>query len=637
MNPKLVVTAGPWQGRILAVEDREVTVGRDPANRMAIADSSISRRHCVIREEEGRYVVHDLESRNGTFVNGVPVRDRILEGGDEIRIGDSMMLFLIPVFEGEEAHALEASEEEALLTRTVVHLPAQEAVYVREAAPPEEGAVTQPSVRDLGALFRIAVAVSSIRDLDTLERRLVQEVLRELPADRGAVLLRHEEGDEIASELVLCRDPLAKLDLPVSQTIVRHVFDHGEAILADDVLKDEKFAGAGSLVASGSRSLIAAPLFLFGNVRGVLYFDTLNPAVHFDNGHLQFVAGVAGAAGLSLENALRFQRLEEEKRRLLDGVRVEHNMVGECQKMRGVYQFVAKVAPKDATVLIRGESGTGKELVARAVHLNSPRAGRPFVALNCAALAETLLESELFGHEKGAFTGAVAQKRGKLELADGGTLFLDEIGDVPLSVQVKLLRVLQEREFERVGGTRPILVNIRLIAATNRDLEKAMKEGRFRSDLYFRLNVVSVTLPPLRERKEDIPLLASYLVSKLSAKAGRRVNGLSPEARAYLLRYDWPGNVRELENAIEHAVVLGSADVILPEDLPQAVLDTGRHGLAEAATYHDKLQELKQRLILEALEQSGGNVTDAAKQLGLHPNYLHRLITNLGLRESGVS
>jgi len=294
---------------------------------------------------------------------------------------------------------------------------------------------------------------------------------------------------------------------------------------------------------------------------------------------------------------------------------------------------VAKVAGKDTTVLIRGESGTGKELVARAVHLNSARAGRPFVALNCAALAETLLESELFGHEKGAFTGAIAQKRGKLEASDGVTLFLDEVGEVPLSVQVKLLRVLQEREFERVGGTRPIQVNIRLIAATNRDLEAAMKEGRFRPDLYFRLNVVSVTLPPLRERRADIPLLASYFVSKCSTKVGRRVSGISPEARSWLMRYDWPGNVRELENAIEHAVVLGSGEVILPEDLPETILEIVLPASGGASAYHDKLQEMKKRLIQDALAQAGGNVTEAARLLVLHPNYLHRLITNLGLRE----
>jgi Nif-specific regulatory protein len=634
MNPRLVITAGPLRGKVVPVEESEFSIGRDPANRLPIGDSSISRRHCLIRAEGENHVIQDLDSRNGTFVNEVPVRNRVLTNGDQVRIGHSMMLFLIPGMEGEEQKPPVEPPEEALLTRTVIQLSADEAIYLRAGAALEASPAGRAG-RDLAALFRIAMAVCSTRDLGSLQRRLLEEVLQALPADRGAVLLRDERGEGLASEFVLPRGP-ARTQAPVSRTIVRQVIETGKAVLANDILKDERYGGEGSIRSSGSRSLIAAPLVLFGDVRGVLYADTSDPGVCFDEGHLQLLVGIAGAAALSLENALRLRRLEEEKQQLLQEVRVEHNMVGESAKMRDVYQFVGRVAATDTTVLIRGESGTGKELVARAIHLNSPRAGRPFVALNCAALAETLLESELFGHEKGAFTGAIAQKRGKLEAADGGTLFLDEVGDVPLSVQVKLLRVLQEREFERVGGTRPIEVDIRLIAATNRDLEAAMKEGRFRPDLYFRLNVVSVTLPPLRERPEDIPLLASYFVSKCGAKVSRRVSGISWEARSWLMRYPWPGNVRELENAIEHAVVLGSNDIILPEDLPEAVLETVRPASGGSASYHGRLQEMKKRLIQDALVQAGGNVTEAARMLDLHPNYLHRLLTNLGLRERGI-
>jgi Nif-specific regulatory protein len=294
---------------------------------------------------------------------------------------------------------------------------------------------------------------------------------------------------------------------------------------------------------------------------------------------------------------------------------------------------VSKVAPTASTVLIRGESGTGKELVARAIHRNSPRAGQPFVAINCAALTETLLESELFGHEKGAFTGAIAQKQGKLEMAHRGTLFLDEVGELPPAFQTKLLRVLQEREFERVGGARTIQVDVRLVAATNRDLESAIACNAFRKDLYYRLNVVSLAMPPLRDRREDIPLLARHFVAKHGKKANRRLAGLSPEALACLEAYDWPGNVRELENLIERAVVLGSTDLIIPEDLPEAVLDTPAVSEAPGG-YHQTVREEKKRAILAALSQSGGNYTDAAKLLGVHPNYLHRLVRNLGLREA---
>lgn len=232
--------------------------------------------------------------------------------------------------------------------------------------------------------------------------------------------------------------------------------------------------------------------------------------------------------------------LESENRRLRAEINIEHNMVGESPRMREVYQFIAKVAPTESTVLIRGESGTGKELAARAIHLNSQRKDEPFVAINCAALTETLLESELFGHEKGAFTGAFSQKKGKLEMADGGTLFLDEIAELAPALQAKLLRVLQERQFERVGGTRSIRVDIRLIAATNRELEELEKGGAFRRDLYYRLNVVSITMPPLRARREDIPLLVNYFIARHSQRCRRHVSAMSEEARGFLLQYDWP-------------------------------------------------------------------------------------------------
>ena len=289
------------------------------------------------------------------------------------------------------------------------------------------------------------------------------------------------------------------------------------------------------------------------------------------------------------------------------------------------------MAARESSVLIWGESGTGKELVARAIHRNSGRAAKPFVAINCAAIAETLLESELFGHEKGAFTGAVAQKRGKLELADGGTVFLDEIGELALSLQAKLLRVLQEREVERVGGTRTVKLDIRLVAATNRDLKAAVRSGTFREDLYYRLNVVSIRVPALRERREDISLLASYFTARSGEKVNRRVMGISPSARACLMRYDWPGNVRELENAIERAVVLGSSEVILPEDLPDAVAEEAAPGDETVTPLHHAVREAKKLVVWRAIEQAGENYTEAAKALGVHPNHLFRLVRTLGL------
>ena len=269
--------------------------------------------------------------------------------------------------------------------------------------------------------------------------------------------------------------------------------------------------------------------------------------------------------------------------------------------------------------------------MARAIHAASLRSDGPFVAINCAAITETLLESELFGHEKGAFTGAMSQKKGKLELANGGTLFLDEIGEFAPALQAKLLRVLQEREFERVGGTRLLKVDIRLIAATNRALLQAVADGAFRRDLYYRLNVVAITLPPLRERVEDIPLLAEHFVAKASRKCRLHPKPISPEARACLISYDWPGNVRELEHAIERAMVMG-AESILPEDLPEEIFQANPAAPASSLKYQSVIKEQKRQLIQKALQQSNGNYIEAAKILGLHPNSLLRLIRNLDLK-----
>ena len=327
------------------------------------------------------------------------------------------------------------------------------------------------------------------------------------------------------------------------------------------------------------------------------------------------------------------QRLIMENRELREALQERHRVegiIGESGRMQEVLSLVRRVAGSDATILIQGESGTGKELIARAIHYASPRARAPLVSVNCAALPETLLESELFGHEKGAFTGAVAARKGRFELADGGSLFLDEIGDLPLHLQVKLLRVLQEREFERVGSSRPVAVNVRLLAATHRDLEALVRAGRFRDDLYYRINVVSISLPPLRERREDIPLLLDHFVEKFSRRNGKRIGGLTREAREALLRYDYPGNVRELENLVERAVILTRDEVIGLEDLPLGVKE--REGETSGETSLTVLVEgLERRMIREALARADGVQTQAAEILGISERVLRYKLKKYGL------
>jgi Nif-specific regulatory protein len=294
--------------------------------------------------------------------------------------------------------------------------------------------------------------------------------------------------------------------------------------------------------------------------------------------------------------------------------------------------LISKFAPIDSTVLISGESGTGKELAAKAIHQNSPRKSLPFIAINCAVLSKELLESELFGYEKGAFTGAIAQKKGKFELAEGGTIFLDEIGELDPNIQAKLLRFLQEREFERVGGIKTLKADVRIIAATNRMLKEDVEKGLFRQDLYFRLNVLQITMPSLRERKSDIPLLADYFVNKYANKCGRDVSGISDKVRQLLSQYDWYGNVRELENTIERAVVLSVSDMILPEDLPDELIESMTPELSEADDFHSQVKAAKQQIIIRAIENASGNYSDAAEKLRIHPNNLHRIIRNLEIK-----
>ena len=372
-------------------------------------------------------------------------------------------------------------------------------------------------------------------------------------------------------------------------------------------------------------------------IGGVLYLERCHQWHPFTNGDLEFVSALSNYVALVLSYSQKLENLEAENRRMRHEVDLRHEMIGNSAPMRQVYERIARIAPTDATVLIRGETGTGKELAARAIHENSPRAGQVFEAINCALLKRDLLESELFGHEKGAFTGAVTQKKGKLELADGGTVFLDEVAELPEGPQSMLLRVLQERTFERLGGTAKIHVDIRIIAATNKSLEESVRKHKFRSDLYYRLNVVSVHMPALRERRDDIPLLARHFLQRTSAKNKRVVTSIAAEAMAYLQGYDWPGNVRELENAIEHAVVFGWTDQVTPEDLPVRILESTPHSAVPAINYQDAVRNAKRQIVLDALQRAGGDHSKAAQLLQIHPNNLYRLIRDLEVKPARPS
>jgi Nif-specific regulatory protein len=618
MNPRLTAIAGPLKGMVFTLTEAEVSIGREASNGLCIADSSVSRRHCLIRRDADNFILRDLESLNSTFINDLPVKERELSHGDRIKVGNTLFLF----------HVLEtgASTSSTRIVFDEGMTASQDTLRIRV-----EDAV-QHMARDLCALMKISAAINSIRNLDELQKQLLELIFEVVPAQRGAILLSAEEGEEFSSVFGLDRESGPDATVRVSRTITQQVQREGVSIVSNDLPTSDAFGGAESVIASLAQSVLAVPLVLFKRVIGIVYLFTTDPAERFNEDQLQLVTAIANIAAVAVENARHIESLENENAELRAVTNIEHSMVGDSERMSALYEMVARVAPTETTVLIRGESGTGKELAARAIHHNSLRSTQPFVAVNCAALTESLLESELFGHEKGAFTGAVAQKKGKLEMAESGTIFLDEIGELAPSLQAKLLRVLQEREFERVGGTKTIKIDLRLIAATNKDLEAAIRQGEFRQDLYYRLNVVSLAMPSLRDRKEDIPLLANFFVEKYGHKVRQRPIKLSKAARTRLVNYDWPGNVRELENAIERAVVLSSTDTIMPEDLPEAVLETESIASSAVTTYHDAVLETKKQLILHAVEQAEGSYTEAAKLLGVHPNYLHRLVRNMNLK-----
>jgi Nif-specific regulatory protein len=632
MVPRLIAISGSLKGTTFALEEDEVSIGRDLSNSLSLNDPSVSRHHCLIRKSgsSAGFRVIDLESYNGTFVNGVPVAEHPLNHGDQITLGDIRFIFLI---HEDTVTATTRLQDGDLITRSTIRLEREQAFYLRP-----EGAVLEISsdsraIRERNALLKISTTINSIRDWNELQLRLLELTLEVVPAERGRILLADEDSEDLVSGHGWNRLSGADDSIKVSQTICRQVLREVVAILSNDVVENEIIGGVASLLEAQVCSLLCVPIVAFDKPLGVIYLDTSSRTGQFDQAHLQLLTAIAGIAAIAFENARRFELLEKENRRLQQEVKLDHQMVGESQSMRGVYTLIAKVAATSSTVLILGESGTGKELAAHAIHLNSSRANQPFIAINCATLTESLLESELFGHEKGAFTGAINQKRGKLELADGGTVFLDEVGELSPAIQAKLLRVLQTREFERVGGTRSMKVDVRTIAATNRDLMGAIKAGQFREDLYYRLNVVSIQMPPLRERREDVPLLAAFFVATYSKKCKRRVTGISAEARRLLCAYDWPGNVRQLENAIERAVVLGATELIMPEDLPETIFESEAIVEQPAAGYYETIREAKRQLVSKTLQQTAGNFTEAAKLLRIHPNNLHRLVRNLKLRE----
>jgi two-component system response regulator HydG len=578
LDAELIVMNGPLAGTRYSLDGAEILIGRAPNARIVLSDPDIGWRHSQIVRRGGRFVVIDLKTSVGTYVNGTRSAERWLEDRDQIGIGKTILMF-------------RSGEQDAATSRP----------STISASP------ILLSACSLLFLFRALGSSTGSRQTKLLKRQILRLAEDLIPA-AAAVLLLGGTHSELASDLAVEPPPQGAS----FEGILARVCEEGAS-------------------AEGAAGLIAVPLYLSGNLAGAMLIQLRDSERGHFQAHLETLTSIASLASIGLEANQEIETLKAENALLQEQIGFTAGICGNSPAIHRLLQLIDRVAPRDTTVLITGESGTGKELVARALHQKSPRRERPFIAVNCAALTESLFESEIFGHEKGAFTGAIALKRGRFELAQGGTIFLDEIGELALSLQAKLLRVIQQREFERVGGTQSHPLDVRIIAATNRDLALEVREGKFREDLYHRLNVVALHSPPLRERSGDLPLLAAYFLQRAAERCKRRVLGISKEAEELLVAYSWPGNVRELENAMERAVVLGVSDWVLPEDLPEALLESASH--ASGAKYHHSVGQAKREAILDAYKQGSGDYKQAAKLLGIHPNYLLRLVRNLDLRD----
>jgi len=629
MNARLIGVSGPLQATVFDLAEGESSIGRDDANLISAADGLLSRRHCLLRRVGPACFVRDLQSRNGTRVNDLPVEEQQLFHGDQVSVGSSVLLFLS---EAEDAYPQTGNKlfaETAQLDRASLGpKPRHDAnqwldnILAQLPGTPELSHFLQ-------SLLQLATAIGGIRDRDSLQWQLLGFLFDLFPVSSGAVFYFDKVGG-VQSSAMWDREGGPDQIVPFDPAMLRQVWQEKIGFLR---LESDAQSSKGQ---DKSRSILWAPMTGSRDVLGAIYLDRIGPQRPFNDIHLRILSAIGSIGALSLENLQHWERLIQENDSLRAESNTDYSMVGVSPRMKEVFDLVRRVAPAESTVLIEGESGTGKELVARAIHRNSRRAEKAFVAINCAAIAENLVESELFGHEKGSFTGAFAQKKGKIEMAEGGTLFLDEVGELRIDLQAKLLRVLQEREFERVGGTKAISLDARVIAATNKNLAQAVERGEFRKDLYYRLNVVTLPMPALRDRPEDISLLAEHFLIKASRKCKKRIEGFSDQARLCLQRYEWPGNVRELENAIERAVVLGSGELVLPEDLPESVSDSSPRKSDDSASYLGSVKEAKRQTISQALQRAHGNYIEAAQALEIHPNSLLRLMRNLNLKTTAA-
>jgi transcriptional regulator with GAF, ATPase, and Fis domain len=582
--------------REVALVKRITSVGRDAENDVVVADPGLppTALHVHFDGKDYNAAAHDGADMT---VNGKRRATWRLAPGDRIRVAGTELVFD----------------------------PAP-----RVAAPlrPQTG----QRLLALDSLVRFSERLLAATDLARLLDEMLDALLEVTHADKGFLILLEDGETSVRAARNVARETIEDAVSRVSDSIVQRVVQTRRPIVVADALNDAEWSGSSSVVNLKLCSVMCAPLMDKGDVFGAIYLGNDNVVSLFDDRSLEVLTVFAAQASMLVQNALLLDALRRENVALREAVTSKQygELIGAGASMREVYRRIEKVAATDISVLVTGETGTGKEVVAREIHRRSPRASGPFVAVNCGAIPEALLESELFGHVKGSFTGAVATRIGKFQAAHGGTLFLDEIGDMPPGLQVKILRALQERSVTKVGEARPEAVDLRVVAATHRVLEDEIRKGTFREDLYYRLNVVAIELPPLRERGEDVVVLAKYFLQRYGKEFGQRVRGFTPGALVAMRKYAWPGNIRELENRVKKAVVLADRALVSAEDL-----DLRPEVLEPILPLAQAKEEFQKRYINEVLERNAGNRTKTAKDLGVDPRTVFRHLEKLEAERRG--
>lgn len=681
----LVLTQNGEQKQVCTfTEETVVTIGRATENIVSFIDDRCSRFHAKVFFNEGQWYVQDLGSRNGTLVDdlSIGVRACPISPGQRILIGRTVLLFGLgtPGDVGtkesgidEESNVAEhhygvlgiretlrgpVADEYNELESTIIHQKSHSAINQAESEMDTKTVVLPTTKTGFGPaeMCRLAYLIGKAEAIDQIAQIALEGLLTATKAEGAGLWLfpYSIHSEQQASDIRLVAETtLNKVPyMPISSTLARTVFEKQEAFLVHENPNEGTKKTKKQTVASqseypmGLNNTLVAPIHSQNGIFGLLHLYTTSTDHSLEEPDLEYSLAIADTIASALvhinrqkELATNLAQTRKENITLREMLQTNSEIIGNSQQIQTVHHLIARAAEGKTALLIRGESGTGKELIARAVHMASARRVKPFVCLNCAAISETLLESELFGHEKGSFTGATDRKMGRFEAADTGTLFLDEIGEMTPNLQAKMLRVLENNAFERVGGNTTVSVDVRIITATNRDLEKEVAAGRFRHDLFFRLRVLEIIVPPLRKRLDDIPILSEYFLDRFCKETGRKYTGFHPDAMRTLVTYRWPGNVRELKNIIERAVVYGSEPLIMEQDLLFSKLNTTGESQVILSEKQDRdmfipisLDDLERNHIIRTLEHTEWNKSLAAKYLGIERTTLDRKIKRYNIK-----